>query len=105
MTAGDSLTLTVPVTNTGKRAGKEVVQLYIGDEKASVERPAKELKGFEKVALEPGETKTVSFTIIADDLSFYCEKTHGWVAEPGVFRAYVCASETDVRGTAVFELK
>ncbi len=105
MTAGDSLTLTVPVTNTGKRTGKEVVQLYIGDEKASVERPAKELKGFEKVALEPGETKTVSFTIIADDLSFYCEKTHGWVAEPGVFRAYVCASETDVRGTAVFELK
>ena len=105
MTAGDSLTLTVPVTNTGKRAGKEVVQLYIGDEKTSVERPAKELKGFEKVALEPGETKTVSFTIIADDLSFYCEKTHGWVAEPGVFRAYVCASETDVRGTAVFELK
>lgn len=105
MTADGSVRVTVAVTNTGKREGKEVVQLYIGDEKCSEERPAKELKGFEKVSLQPGETKTVSFTITAEDLKFWSEQTHGWTAEPGKFRAYVCASETDVRGTADFELK
>lgn len=97
---GGSIKLTVPVTNTGKREGKEVVQLYIGDEKCSEDRPAKELKGFEKVSLQPGETKTVSFTVTPDDLKFWSEKTHGWTVEPGKFKVYIGASETDVRGTA-----
>jgi beta-glucosidase len=102
---GGSITVTVPVTNTGKVKGKEVVQLYIGDEQCSIDRPVKELKGFDKVELNPGETKQVSFTITPDALKFYSEQQHAWVAEPGKFKAYVCASETDVRGTAEFELK
>ena len=103
--ADGKLTLTVSVTNTGKRAGKETVQLYIGDEKASAERPRKELKDFAKVELQPGETKTVSFDITTEALQFWSDKTHSWTAEPGRFKAYVCASETDVRGTAEFTLQ
>lgn len=99
-----NITVSVAVTNTGKRSGKEVVQLYIGDEKAAVERPRKELKGFEKVELSPGETKTVSFTVTADDLRYWSEATHSWTAEPGFFRAYLCSSSADVRGEARFEL-
>ena len=105
MTADGTLTLTVDVTNTGKRDGKEVVQLYIGDVKSSVDRPLKELKNFDKVSLKAGETKTITFTITADDLKYYSEQTHDWVAEPGKFRAYVCASETDVRSVVDFTLK
>ena len=105
LSADGKLTLTVSVTNTGKRAGKETVQLYIGDEKASAERPRKELKDFAKVELQPGETKTVSFDITTEALQFWSDKTHSWTAEPGRFKAYVCASETDVRGTAKFTLQ
>lgn len=105
MTADGTLTLTVDVTNTGKRDGKEVVQLYIGDVKSSVDRPLKELKNFDKVSLKAGETKTITFTITADDLKYYSEQTHDWVAEPGKFKAYVCASETDVRSVVDFTLK
>lgn len=105
MTKDGKITLTVPVTNTGKVAGKEIVELFIGDVKASEERPAKELKNFAKVNLQPGETKTVSFDITADALQYWSAKTHEFVAEPGMFKAYVCASETDVRGTADFELE
>ncbi|MBQ5614604.1 MAG: glycoside hydrolase family 3 C-terminal domain-containing protein, partial [Tidjanibacter sp.] len=78
-----SVTVTIPVTNTGKRAGKEVVQLYIADKEASVMRPEKELKGFAKVELEPGQTKEVSFVIDAEALSFFDDKKHEWVAEQG----------------------
>ena len=105
LSAGGKLTLTVSVTNTGKRAGKETVQLYIGDEEASADRPRKELKDFAKVELQPGETKTVSFDITTEALQFWSDKTHSWTAEPGRFKAYVCASETDVRGTAEFTLQ
>ena len=105
MTKDGKITVSVPVTNTGKVAGKEVVELYIGDVKSSEPRPAKELKNFAKVSLAPGETKTVSFDITPADLEYWSTKTHGFVAEPGAFKAYVCASETDVRGVADFELK
>ncbi len=89
MALGDSLKLTVSVTNTGKRAGAEVVQLYIHDAKASVDRPYKELKGFGKVFLQPGETKDVDITIGKDALSFYDEASASWKAEPGVFTALI----------------
>ena len=105
MTHDGNITVTVPVTNTGKLAGKEVVELFIGDVRSSEERPTKELKNFAKVELAPGETKTVTFNITATDLEYWSAKTHAFVAEPGAFKAYICASETDVRGVADFELK
>ncbi|WP_289753064.1 glycoside hydrolase family 3 C-terminal domain-containing protein [uncultured Duncaniella sp.] len=101
----ESLTITIPVRNTGDRDGKETVQLYIGDDKASVLRPLKELKGFEKIELAPGEEKTVNFTITPDALKFYDDKTASWVAEPGKFRAHIGSSSTDIRATVPFELK
>lgn len=70
-TPGTYATVTVDVTNTGKRKGEEVVQLYVRDEVASITRPIKELKGFEKIALEPGETRTVKFPITDEQLGFY----------------------------------
>lgn len=92
----------VDITNTGSREGKETVQLYIGDEKSSVDRPKKELKDFAKVALRPGETRTVTLRITEQDLKFWDEASHDWKAEPGRFKAYVCASAEDVRGTVGF---
>ena len=100
----NTLTITVPVTNTGSVAGAEIVQLYISDKEASVDRPVKELKGFEKVWLEPGQTKTVEFEIDRDALSFYDEATHSWVAEKGEFEAKICASSDDVRSSVDFTL-
>ncbi len=105
MTPDSSITVSIPVRNTGDREGKEIVQLYIGDDKASVLRPLKELKGFDKITLAPGQEKTVTFTITPDDLKFYDEKTGSWIAEPGKFRAYIGASSTDIRATVPFELK
>lgn len=102
---GESLTISIPVTNTGDRAGKETVQLYIGDEQASVLRPLKELKGFEKIALAPGDGQTVIFTVRPDDLKFYAPSTASWIAEPGRFKAYIGSSSTDIRATVPFELK
>ncbi|WP_438590066.1 glycoside hydrolase family 3 C-terminal domain-containing protein [Duncaniella muris] len=104
--SGDqSLTITIPVSNTGSVEGKEVVQLYIGDESASVLRPLKELKGFEKISLKPGEEKAVTFTVKPDDLKFYDDKTGSWRAEPGKFKAYIGSSSADIRATVPFELK
>ena len=97
-------TATVSVKNTGKCAGKEVVQLYIGDDKASVVRPTKELKGFEKILLQPGEQKTVSFTITEDALKFFDETKHEWVAEPGTFKAYIGSSSKDIKAKLPFKL-
>ena len=104
--SGDqNLTITIPVSNTGAVEGKEVVQLYIGDESASVLRPLKELKGFEKISLKPGEEKAVTFTVKPDDLKFYDDKTGSWRAEPGKFKAYIGSSSADIRATVPFELK
>ncbi len=105
MTADGTLTVTVAVKNTGSVAGKEIVQLYVGDDKCSVLRPVKELKHFAKVALEPGEEKNVTFILVPDDLKFYDEASAAWKYEPGKFKAYVCASSADVRGVVPFEIK
>ena len=104
MNQDGTLTVSVKVKNTGKADGKETVQLYIGDEKCSVLRPVKELKGFQKIALCPGEEKEVTFTITPDALKFFDDKRHEWVAEPGKFKAYIGASSADIRGTVAFEL-
>ncbi len=102
--AAGNYTATVTVTNTGKVAGKETVQLYIGDDKASVVRPAKELKGFQKISLQPGESKTVTFNITEEHLRFYDENRHQWVSEPGSFKAYIGASSSDIKAKLAFKL-
>ena len=105
MASSDKITFTVNVKNTGKREGSEVVQLYISDLKSSLPRPAKELKGFEKVSLKPGETKAVSFTIDNSALSFFDANKHAWVAEPGDFDALIGASSTDIKSKVGFVLR
>lgn len=105
MTADGTITFTIPVTNTGKMAGAEVVQLYITDPKCSVMRPAKELKAFDKVWLEPGETKTVSLSIDRDALSYFDAEKHEWVAEPGDFIASVGSASDNIKSTLKFKLK
>jgi beta-glucosidase len=105
MSVDGQLTVTVPVRNTGNKAGKEIVQLYIGDEKSSLVRPVKELKLFRKIDLAPGEEKSVTFTVSADDLKFFDDVKHEWIAEPGKFTVYVGASSADIRATVDFELK
>ena len=101
----ETLTITLPVTNTGSREGSEVIQLYISDLKSSLPRPVKELKGFSKVKLAPGETREVTFTIGKEALSFFDDARHEWVAEPGKFEAWIGASSTDIRNRVAFELK
>ena len=105
MEKNEKLVITVPVTNTGSRAGAEVIQLYIRDLKSSLPRPVKELKGFCKVVLKPNETKQVSFTVTAEELAYFDDAKHQWVAEPGKFEALVAASSADIRTKVSFELK
>ena len=83
----------------------KVVQLYISDKKSSLPRPVKELKGFSKVRLAPGEEKTITFTIGKEALSFFDDSKHAWVAEPGKFEALIGASSADLKGAVSFELK
>ena len=89
--------VTFDVKNTGKRAGKEVAQLYIGDPQCSVDRPARELKAFQKIALAPGERKTVRFQLDDRALSFYDTANRRWTAEPGDFDVLVGSSSRDIR--------
>lgn len=97
ITAADTVTVTVPVTNTGAVAGAEVVQLYVGDDKAPVVRPTKELRAFAKVTLQPGETRDVELRVAAADLAYYDEATAAWRVEAGTFTFYVAAAADDVR--------
>ncbi len=99
------IVIEVPVTNKGNREGSEIVQLYISDLKSSLPRPLKELKGFDKVRLAPGETKTVKFEVTPEELKFFDDKAHTWVAEPGKFKALIGASSTDIKHTFDFEYK
>lgn len=101
---GGSLTVTVPVTNTGAREGSEVVQLYVADDKASVLRPLKELKGFEKITLAPGETREVSFTVTPAMLSFFDAEAHEWRNEPGAFTLYIGGASDSTPAVAKFKL-
>ena len=104
MTADQTLKVSVDVTNTGSVDGAEVVQLYINDVKSTIDRPVKELKNFEKVWLKAGETKTVTFEIDAEDLSYFDADKHEWVAEPGKFKALLGSSSEDVKSTVNFKL-
>ena len=102
--SGKGFKVTVDVTNTGSREGKEIVQLYIGDHESSLERPIKELKGFKKVDLAPGETTKVTFEIDEDMLKFYDPVQKCWVLEEGDFTAYVGAASDDIRTSVEFTI-
>jgi beta-glucosidase len=104
MTADGKLTISVDVKNIGSIAGAEVLQLYISDSKSSQPRPVKELKGFKKVTLAPGETQQVDFTIDRSALSFYDEHTGKWIAEPGEFVAIVNNSSAPTKNRIRFIL-
>ena len=99
-----AVAVTCTVTNTGQRAGKEVVQLYVTDPDSSVARPPRELKGFAKTAtLAPGEGQTVTFRLQSRDLSYWSVRQHQWVLEGGTFRLGVGASSRDLRLTTTIE--
>ncbi len=97
---GETLEVSVTVTNTGAVAGQEVVQLYVGDEESSLARPPKELKGFAKLALAPGESQKAVFKLDSRAFAFYDPHKSTWVVEPGVFRILVGSSSRDIRAEA-----
>ena len=105
LTPNTQLTITVPVTNTGKRAGSETVQLYIAAKDSKVERPVKELKAFQKVYLQPGETRDVTLTIGADALSYYDEATGAWRADAGKYEALIGTASNQLSTKCTFRLK
>lgn len=100
----EALTVTVALKNTGNVAGKEVVQLYVKDVASTLERPEKELKGFEKVYLEPGESKVVTFALYKEDLAAFDTKFHQWICEPGDFEILVGSSSGNITQKAVFKV-
>ena len=105
LTPSTKLTFTVPVTNTGKVAGSETVQLYIAAKQSKVDRPVKELKAFQKVYLQPGETRNVTLTIGADAVSYYDETANSWFAEPGTYEALIGTASDKLPTKYTFKLK
>jgi beta-glucosidase len=105
ISVNDNIIFSIKIKNSGKKEGAEIVQLYIADLESSLPRPVKELKGFEKINLKPGEEKTVSFKIDKVALSFFDNKKHDWVAEPGDFEVLIGASSSDIKGKMKFTLK
>ena len=99
------ITVSVDVTNTGDMEGKEVVQIYVGKKVSAVERAAKELRGFEKLSLKPGETKTAELHLDAAAFTYYDEKSHGFVTESGVYQIYAGKSVENICCEAVIDLK
>jgi beta-glucosidase len=104
VSAGEDVTVTVTIKNTGQTAGKETIQVYVSDKQSSLIRPKKELKAFQKVTLEPGESQTVTLKLKPRALSFYKPAANAWVAEPGTFEVLVGSSSRDIRQKAAFEL-
>jgi beta-glucosidase len=94
---GSPFAVQVEVRNSGSRAGDEVAQLYVRDLEASVKRPARQLVAFERVSLDPGQMKTVSFSVPAERLAFWDEQKHAWTLQPGAFEVMVGSSSADIR--------
>lgn len=101
----DGLTVSLDVTNTGDYAGKEIVQVYVRDQKSGLVRPAKELKGFAKVDLQPGETKSVSIALDFRAFAYYQPEHKQWVTEDGDFDILIAASAADIRHTLTVTLE
>jgi beta-glucosidase len=95
--ADDNVTVSIDVKNTGKRTGDEVAQLYVHEVKPVVRRPAKELRGFQRVTLKPGEERTLTFIVPVSKLAYWDETTHAFVVNPGGFDFLVGASSDDIR--------
>ncbi len=104
MQPAEQISVSVDVTNTGQRAGQEIVQVYVQDATSRLARPLKELKAFAKVALDPGETKTVTLTLDQAALAYWDDAKHAWVAEAGEFTASVGSSSQEIHGQATFRL-
>ena len=102
---GENQTVNIEVTNTGLKAGHEVVQLYVHDPESLLRRPQKELKGFRKIYLEPGESQVVGFTLVPRDLSYYDPGKNDWTLEPGIFRVLVGSSSMDIRAELEFTVE
>jgi beta-glucosidase len=100
----DTVQVTVTVKNTGSRAGKEIVQLYVSDIESSVIRPLQELKGFEKIELQPGEAREVTFTLNKRSFAYYNVKLADWHVESGLFNISVGSSSRDIRLTTGLEV-
>lgn len=100
-----SATVSLTVTNTGKATGAEVVQLYVKDEVSTLKRPEKELKGFQKVFLQPGESRKVTITLGKDAFQYYDDSKGQWVLEPGAFTLLAGSSSQDIRASKAFYLK
>lgn len=105
MSESETITVEIPITNKGDQIGSEIVQFYISDIKSSLLRPVKELKGFRKVRLMPGETATIKYEVTPEHLQFFDDTAHRWVAEPGKFELLIGASSTDIRRKVSFEYK
>jgi beta-glucosidase len=95
LAANRAITVSVDVTNTGSRAGDEVVQLYVRYPESKVERPLKQLRGFRRIALAPGETSTVALPLAAEDVAYWNVSRHAWVVEPGRIEVMVGPSSAD----------
>jgi beta-glucosidase len=104
VSATNSVTVALDVRNTSQRAGHEVVQLYTREINPSVVRPAKELRGFQRVTLQPGEKRTLTFTVPLDKLAFFDETKHAFVVEPGKYEIQIGASSADIRQRAQFQV-
>jgi beta-glucosidase len=95
--SANGATATFTIKNTGKVAGAEIAQLYVKQEKAALPRPEKELKGFEKITLQPGEEKQVSIALTNDAFKYFDDNKHAWVLEPGTFDVLVGSSSRDIK--------
>jgi beta-glucosidase len=105
VTAGQTATVTLTLTNTGKFAGAEVVQVYVKDNVSALRRPEKELKGFEKVFLQPGESKKISISLNKSAFQYFNDMSNQWVLEPGSFTIMAGSSSRDIRASRSIELK
>jgi len=103
--ADGSVTASLEIENIGAVAGDEVVQLYTRAISPSIKRPVKELRGFSRVSLKPGEKQTVNFTLPGSKLAFWDEKTHGFVTERGAYELLIGSSSADIRAKETLEVK
>ncbi len=96
--------MTVDLTNSGSRPGDEVAQLYVHERQPAVKRAAKELRGFQRVSLQPGERRTLTFTLPAERLAYYDEGRQSFVVQPGTFDVWLGSSSADLRARGTIEV-